>query len=222
MRSRVGQLIFAAAMSSGCASIVGFEEGLRFDRDSTTTTETASDGGAGGGTDAGGGPPVVSSCGPGTVAFRDNFDDGFDQQLWFYPSSLDEGWLSFETGQAVSNFPIGPGSRNTRLSAEREFSLRDRAVHVELIQAPAAGSGVSFAFNLFGPFNNQIADQHDFGILIMVENDEIRAWFFDGLGTPGFNVDTPPYDPVQHRWFRIRHSVDRIFWEASPDGVTYS
>ena len=38
------------------------------------------------------------------------------------------------------------------------------------------------------------------------------------------SFDHIPYDPAQHRWWRIRHdeSSNLIYWETSPDSVTWT
>jgi len=48
---------------------------------------------------------------------------------------------------------------------------------------------------------------------------------FTGLLTQG-GVNTtfilPPYNPTAHAWWRLREASGTIYWDASPDGITWT
>jgi hypothetical protein len=54
------------------------------------------------------------------------------------------------------------------------------------------------------------------------QGELVAAKSSDAFASTNITVNQAPYDPAAHRWWRYRHDGTLLYWETSPDGVTYS
>ena len=175
----------------------------------------AMSGGAGGGAGGGQGGGVVSGTGTGggaatpcyPVGLQDGFDAGMiDSERWYV-------WDANEIAVAGGRLVFTP--RDDEMSSERytvstrtNYDADECAVWLEapqLILDGAAGETYLQLFSLSGSAEIGVED----GLLFAKM----------GWGSPDNGV---PYDPQLHRWWRIRESGDRLYFETSADFFSWT
>jgi len=92
-------------------------------------------------------------------------------------------------------------------STRRFYDFREGSVAVEVTQVPDAANAATTELDV------RRDDYHR--LLMRVEGADLV--FIYQLGA-GVEVGRLPYDPVAHRWWRLRHQGDKVYWETSPDG----
>ncbi|HEX2187751.1 MAG TPA: vanadium-dependent haloperoxidase [Longimicrobiaceae bacterium] len=142
------------------------------------------------------------------MADAHTFTDGFDGTSldsskwdWWGPVSQSNGRIWMQ--------PLANGSDNwTGMSSDDKYDLTDSHVTVELVQA-LYGRGIAY-FDLFKDGDNWIEIAVEEGLILVVKE----------VGGVETTLSDAPYDPVAHRFLRLRHrsAVGQVFWEASPDG----
>lgn len=156
--------------------------------------------------DVQGGPTVGAVC--KTASFVDDFDDGVtsDWYNWFEESEC----FIEEVGGAVTVFvAAGADGDDCGFGSSYAYDLEDSSVSVKIdMTSPEAEAFLVAA---------EVDD--DFGVGIHVEDGSVHAELADSGST--FDIGSLAYDPQAMRWVRIREENDELFWETSPDGVTY-
>lgn len=61
-----------------------------------------------------------------------------------------------------------------------------------------------------------------FGISIETFDGGAKTIKFNRWSSGSLSTTSITYDPVAHKYIRIRHSGSNILWETSPDGVTWT
>jgi hypothetical protein len=100
-----------------------------------------------------------------------------------------------------------------RIITQNLYDLTGSSIVTELAQTPNLGNGTTQAY-VIARINgtNYEAIGYSGGKLYM---DESVA------GIPSTDIATT-YDPVAHRWLRMREASGTIYWDTSPDGVTWT
>lgn len=146
---------------------------------------------------------------PGFGMLRDSFDDGVvDPVLW---------------SQSYGD-PVEAGGRarvpcTTGYAAYRSASIYTLAWSQVALRAfpPAASGATTAAFSIF-----VLSDVggSDAGFVIDAAQGAMGLYLRVGYGDPGGVY--PAYDPVAHAWLRLREDAGSLFWETSPDGLTWT
>lgn len=143
---------------------------------------------------------------------QDNFDDNIvDAAKW--PNSYDPGGYTETGGRArvtcatnyngyssASAYTLDESQARCRLYPPADGGATNEAWAQLLITSSTAGTDVVIEVNAAT------------GVLGM----QVRVGYFDAGAT------TLPYDPVAHAWVRIRETGGNLFWQTSPDGLTWT
>ncbi|MGB3763863.1 MAG: cell wall-binding repeat-containing protein [Ornithinimicrobium sp.] len=150
--------------------------------------------------------PPASSGVLATADLVDAFDTGLQTSRW--PGIHQYGTPSIQQGRL--DLPLGPGYHG--LQSDKEYRLADAVIAVEQVRPrgvhPYSESEVTFA-----------RDARNSVSLISVGEDVGRARI--RTGGVDRSVDFV-YDRIEHRWLRIRASGSWLYFEASPDGRSWS
>lgn len=151
-------------------------------------------------------PPVpldpVAGCGrPST--YVDDFGDGVVGPEWVArQSSVTDG--ATEIGGELRL--RASAQATTSLESRYAVSFADDRLRVEVPRAPA-GDGTA-AMRARGP-GGEMAFELSNGALV-------------GRVTGAPADAAIPYDPVAHRWWQIREAAGQLYWETSPDAITWT
>ena len=97
-----------------------------------------------------------------------------------------------------------------RLHDSLGSSLTNSAISCKLVPStPAAGRETHFQLQTPGQTNV---------IAFLVYGLNLVATTTPGGDQPG----AVPYNPISHKWLRIRHASGNIIWDTSPDGITWT
>jgi len=177
---------------------------------------STSDGGGGGDGAAGDvGDALVtgSSVCPSTVHLADDFEDGVTAAMWTVVTATD---LTVAETAGVLRVTYASNSSPTELAGYREAATADYSTvcviaEITAIPSPSAQSASSFVRIGTGPSDNVAFDFVGGNMHCELHN-----------GASVMVPDTRPFDPVAHRFVRLRMTATDTFWEASPDGVTFT
>jgi hypothetical protein len=134
----------------------------------------------------------------------------------FNDNSTDTGkWYSFGPAREVNQrLEVRPDSGSSSsyggYTSVSAFDLTFSHVQVELALPLRAGEASLRVTRDNGA--NQLG--------IVVANG--RLGFMQILGSVYTSLDTVPYDPVAHRWLRLRERHGTMFWEVSADGCDWT
>lgn len=160
-----------------------------------------------GGSDAGGGGAgeggtTAADC---SMIVADDFSSALDTTKWTPGGQnvVTQGGRLTLAWAAGANPYAGVGSAALQ-------NLMGCSMHVELVTPPSAG-GVQ-AFMYAGVSTD---DRTGFFVL----NDVLRMV----IRTAGSHSEesTVAFDPVAHRWWRLREADGQVFWDTSADGITW-
>ena len=133
--------------------------------------------------------------------FTDNFAFATAQWAFVGGSTITGGQLQIPVVSAYD-----------QAFSQAQYDLTGSAAYVQLVQTPNLGNGTTEAgLVLEIDSNNSEQIGYSGGALFMRE----RA--------TGSNSDTTlTFDAVNHKWLRLRESGGTVFWDTSPDGVTWT
>jgi len=159
-----------------------------------------------GGADAG----ATAHCG-GPLAVTDNFDDGAKAPTW--QSFVDDPALTLaETGGelVVTLGDSLPSPEYAGYIQSRTTDLRGTRVFVEVTRVPTGVGEAAFAM-IGGPAEN-------------IDISTRSGYLFADQRVAGVSgaLMSMPYDPIAHRWWQIREDAGTVYFETSPDGVTFT
>ncbi|MEW5927362.1 MAG: vanadium-dependent haloperoxidase [Gemmatimonadota bacterium] len=145
---------------------------------------------------------------PSASTFRDDFNDGTFSGNW-------NAWGPVrEVNGRIEMRPVANGTDDwTGISSVGVYDLTDSYFSVEVVQVLYSGDGHT-TFEAQLDLDNRCE--------IAVSDGRIRAQKrVGGLWT---SLSSAPYDPVAHRFWRIRHrsSLGQVFWEVSPDRKSWT
>lgn len=146
-----------------------------------------------------------------TATLVDRFtSEGYSQAKWF-------NWTTFPTAfsMAGNQLTITPSTDYPGLVSEEVLDLTGSTLHVELVQALNAGNG---------------STDVDFGVVRSTSSTQYREMFVVEGATLYFqekvagvaNNTSISYDPIAHRWLRLREDSGTLYWETSPDGLNWT
>lgn len=147
---------------------------------------------------------------------RDRFDT-FDMSRWDIVSQ-DDVTIAAVAGRLQFDFdPDRITSAEAWVQTDRAYRLTDSQIHAEVIPAEGPGYYTELSASWLhevGGFLFQFASMAHFEL----SGDPVLGWSVGGAQI------TTPYDPVDHRWWRIRHvSADsKVYFDTSPDGMTWT
>jgi hypothetical protein len=135
---------------------------------------------------------------------RDTFDDGTIDDIWRSYASAGSWSEDAELALTLD----ASASTYAELAANTIYDLSESAFAFEVPQMLAQPeSSVVLALRTLDGAE----------AVIQQTAGQLQVRNFTGAVAGG-----APYDAVAHRWWRIRHHHDTIYWEMSPDGRTYS
>jgi hypothetical protein len=142
----------------------------------------------------------------------DDFDDGVLAPLW--DPYTDVGCTALEVAGGLSfGFAAGATNADCGIQSEHLHDVRNSALTVEAVGMPADPAVAVYI---------QVQTAHDSETRIEIE-------FLDGeldveqqVAGADVSAEIVPYDPVAHRWWRIRGTAGRIYLETSPDGADWT
>jgi len=153
-------------------------------------------------------PPSAGRCG-GTSVLADNFDDGVSSTEMSFGACT--GSVCTETGgEQVIQLPSGAGSW-VGARTDHLYDLRSDRVLVEVPTVPNTATVATAWLRVIFDDNN------------LVSLSETQGSLKCGTTVDGHWVDiaSRPYDPVADRWWQIREQDGTLYWETSPDGVSF-
>lgn len=148
----------------------------------------------------------------------DRFDT-VDTAVWapYNVGSITPGRITAAGQLTIATNQTWDGLVSTQL-----LSLTESSMTVELVQAAGHGGGdgtdvdswfslnpPNFATNAYRSLNMDIEQGH----IDISWVDSSNAWH---------TAASVNYDPVAHRWLRIRSTGGVVYWEAAPDGKTFA
>jgi membrane-associated phospholipid phosphatase len=145
-----------------------------------------------------------------TDNFNDNATDAAKWRAYGNPAPLSE-----RVREVNGRVEIRPRSNHTAVHSGyvslSHYDLTDSHVHIELVQPlrPAEGAETTFSVDIDG-IN---------ALLFSIEAGNLKCLALTA-GTWTL-LKQVPYDPVRHRWLRLREGLGRIYWEISRDGAVW-
>lgn len=151
---------------------------------------------------------------PLTEELRDSFDDNIvDTAKWPNNYNSGAGGLPTETGGRAR---VACDTGFSGYASDQAYTLADSNARCQVFP-PAAGGGTEVWAQLLMASSTSGTDavmeaDTATGNLTMAN----RVGFFDA------GAATIPYDPVAHAWLRIREAAGTLFFDTSPDGITWA
>ena len=145
-----------------------------------------------------------------TDNFDDNATDAAKWRAYGNPAPLSE-----RVREVNGRVEIRPRSNHTDVRSGyvslSQYDLTDSHAHIELVQPlrPAEGAETIFSVDLDG--GN--------ALLFSIEAGSLKCLTLSS-GTRTV-LKQVPYDPVKHRWLRLREGLGRTYWEISRDGQVW-
>jgi hypothetical protein len=196
------------ALVCGCNALTGdFAVGLG---PSGATAGAATGGGGTGGSDGG---TTVGNGACGTVAMlHDDFDDGLPSSA-FADVVVGGATLGEEAGSAVMRMPAAPGAQAFRVSRHL-YDLRNEELRLELREVPDPAAGDAWAYLSVRTDSTNV-------VSILAAGFPAMPGRIAATG-PSSVLGNLPYDPVDHRWWRIVEDAGVLRIETSSDGARWT
>lgn len=156
------------------------------------------------------GDAVAGACGTNVLLF-DDFEDGTVAPEWTVLAGT--GLTVGETG-GVLQIAFGnnvPASQTAGYRTAATMDFTDTCVEAELVMPADQTSGAVIELQL-GAGQNRIYMDVASG---MLETEE-------QLGAAVYRGTPLPYDPVAHRWLRMREVSGTWYFQVAPDAMTYT
>jgi hypothetical protein len=193
-------ITLAAGLVAGC--------GAKFDKSETSGEggSTSSSGGSGGSTSstasggAGGGPVMAMPCN-----LKDDFDDNDLGAEWDPYGSVDS-----ESGQVVVTLTPNEYEYHA-LWATNPLDMRGCAMWIEAVEVPPTVQG-DVLFEILMDTANAVSVVKYYG----------KLQFREQVGDANEVVFETDYDPLAHRWWRMREADGRVHFGTSPNGLDWN
>lgn len=165
--------------------------------------------------------------------FVDRFtSDGYSKAKWFnwtlFPDAFaiavgHRNVLTADGTGGTQQFPLPVGQLVITPSVEYPglvsgavFDLTDSMVHVCVAQVLNAGNGsTSVDFGVV-----RATDSTNYRALFSIDGDT-TLWFQETVGGAADRTSIP-YDPVAHRFLRLRAAGGTLHWDTSPDSLNWT
>jgi hypothetical protein len=164
-------------------------------------------GGAGGEAGAGGTMPCA-------IPLQDTFDDGVIGAAW-YPYMNDGGLVEETGGELLVHLPdVTTASSFGGLSSAAQYDLTGCYVFVEVtgVPDPATEAYTQIVAGFAGPEESYVEVIQDAGAIVAKRIYNSEHTYLNSI----------PYDPVAHRYWRIREAAGSTYWELSPDAQSWT
>lgn len=102
------------------------------------------------------------------------------------------------------------------LASDVAYNLTGSHLHIELIDAGVQEAGLEMYPIILTQNPANITNS-----LVMVVSNGFLGMYEYVAGVPTA-IGTPAYDPVAHRWLRIRHAAGVVYFEASPNAYAWT
>jgi hypothetical protein len=151
---------------------------------------------------------TTSSVCPPTVAFSDDFNASTISAQWSTATGTNMtiaetgGYLELAFGAGTT--PSGSTTSATQATAI-DYTESCTVIEIDTIPDPTTMGQLVFRVGDIGA-----------GVDFLESKGTLTA---SGKNT---SIGTYPYDPVAHRFLRLRHHAGTWYWEISPDGVTFT
>ncbi len=162
------------------------------------------------------GTRLPPSAGALEVCPVSSIQDGFDfsrlRPLWDWAYA--QQGTSYQAGGGI--ITLTPASNQVGyagLITGDTFDLRDGAIWVTVVEATADDPDADTEFGVMRNGGQDI-------IKVSKTGTDLRFW--STLNTEPTLHGSVPYDPVAHRYWRLRHVSGDIHWETSPDMVIWT
>lgn len=100
------------------------------------------------------------------------------------------------------------------------YDLVGSEVRLEVIQANVTITDAETNIYLYGI--NTVRDMITMDVYVWASGDTRLDMYYRANGVTESSLPYIPYDPVQHRWWRIREQSGSIYWDTSPDGSNWT
>lgn len=153
-----------------------------------------------------GGPTTGPLC--AIASLVDDFDDGSVATAW--TEWRDPGCVAAETGgQLRFDMAAAVDSDDCGYASKHAFDFTDGSVSLEAVSVPGEGEVWLFVAD---PNENHGLGMNVYGSIVTIDVLVDTNWS---------TIKTVSYDPVAHRFIRVREDADTLHWEVSADGVTF-
>ncbi|WP_405888873.1 hypothetical protein OG762_36980 [Streptomyces sp. NBC_01136] len=152
----------------------------------------------------------IAAVGLALSSFTDSFDDNFtDPALW--PNSF--GTYSETGGRARVSCDAGFNAYSSALT----YRLAESSMFLRVFP-PAAGGATTEAWTQI--LIKQQTNGTDIGFEVSPLSGNLTMFSRTGFFDPG--AVAIPYDPTGHAWLRIRETSGTVYWDTSPDTLTWT
>ncbi|MBW2525814.1 MAG: hypothetical protein JRI23_16645 [Deltaproteobacteria bacterium] len=150
-------------------------------------------------------PDAEPSCG-GVTVLAESFESGFDEAAW-QRGEGDGGTVTVREGHLVASLPES-GYGHAFLATRHSYDLTGRAVSVEAVSMPPAGSGTETTFGVRSDFGHRIE--------FYLSGDQLRADRI--VAGQEETIASVLYQPTAQRFWRVREQDGVVYWETSDGG----
>jgi len=152
----------------------------------------------------------IAAFGLALSSFKDDFGDNFtDPALW--PNSF--GTYSETGGRARVSCDAGFNAYSSALT----YRLAESSMYLR-VYPPAAGGATTEAWTQI--LIKQQTSGTDLGFEVSPLSGNLTMFSRTGFFDAGAVAIT--YDPVAHAWLRVRETGGTVFWDTSPDTLTWT
>ncbi|HEX6369157.1 MAG TPA: vanadium-dependent haloperoxidase [Longimicrobium sp.] len=141
----------------------------------------------------------------------DDFNDNtLDSTRWIYYWAGER--LREVNGRIEILLPANAAQAFYHVQSATTYDLAGSEFRVELVRAPSSVNGAVARLHA-SPVSGD-------GLRIEVSGGYLSC---DFVGSASITTLAKiPYDPVRHRWLRLREASGTVFWDVSPNGVDWS
>lgn len=144
----------------------------------------------------------------------DNFDDNStDSVKW--PAAYTSSATYSETGKQLVITLAGStsGSNYAGYATDPGYDLTANYAQIEVVSVPSQSTSAQVIFKIQYDSNNAIA---------FIESAGTLAFQTNVAGGGYTSVASVTYNPIAHRFWRIRELSGAVYWDTSPDGINWT
>jgi hypothetical protein len=139
----------------------------------------------------------------------DNFNDNsVETSKWIVPADV----RIREINRRIEIRPPGNQTSGLLFRSVAYFDLTESEMRVELVRPLNAAEGLRA-----GMAAQEASGEY---VAIWVDDDEVEC--VQSAGGIFTRLEHVPYNPVAHRWLRLRETAGALSWQVSPDGVEWT
>ena len=158
-----------------------------------------------------GGPPPTEGWCP-TSSFTDDFENAAVSHAWDMRASSSADCAFVEQAGQLQFVHTGAAYTACSVILASAYDLTEDSAVVEVPTVTAAEPHSHAWLRLEEDGDNRLE---------LEAHDTAMRFNYEQLGS-SFEVAAVPYDAVAHRWWRIREHAGTVYWETSPDGLTWT